>query len=129
MREIKLKDNAIVYVDTIEGDCGKLYDSDERLLGIFMVDGATTLDYMTLAETLATYNSVALYNYYFPEFDIGQSPQQVLEYELDRLHFTKSGTRMYIKDMLYDMRYETDNQLCDKYFINHIGNLYFREKE
>ena len=141
MKEIKLKDGAIIYIDEfdINNERCEIYDSNKRYIDYLFDYGAgdTEIELKERYNKFIEYaqnelDSYGLFDYFCQSFDYGASPKQIEESYIDYittgqtpLEFS-NDLKAEIKEILFDLYFYTDEELCVIYDINRIGKKYFR---
>ena len=141
MKEIKLKDGAIIYIDefnTNDERC-EIYDSDKRYIDYLFDYGAgdTEEELKERYDKFIEYaqnglDSYGLFDYFCQSFDYGASPKQIMETYIDDITTGQSPLQFSddliaeIKEILFDLYFYTDKELREIYDINRIGDGYFR---
>lgn len=141
MKEIKLKDGAIIYIDEFntKNERCEICDSDKRFIDYLFDYGAGD----TEKELKKRYNkfieyaqneldSYDLFDYFCQSFDYGANPKRIMETYIDDITTGQSPLQFSddliaeIKTILFDLHFYTDEEICEIYDINRIGEKYFR---
>lgn len=136
MKKIKLKDGAIIYIDTYNNETAEdgfgIYDSKKRYLDYYQQENGTREDYDNYIKGLEKLNSQSIFELFCNSYDYGNTPQEILHTYIEDIsqgqlpnEFSEE-LKHEIMYTLFDMEFLTDEELCERYDINKIGNLYFR---
>ncbi len=137
MKEIILKDGkSKIYIDEFEQPSEEdrccIYDSDKRYLDYFSLCENDQNDYNKYIEYLASKQDG------FDIFDMlclnsgydysNISAQNIMENYIDDITagYELEQVKEEIKDILFDIKFLTDEEFCQTYDINKIGDIYFR---
>ena len=141
MKEIILKDGAIIYIDEFNtnNERCKICDSDKRFIDYLFDYGAgdTEDELKEQYDKFIEYaqnelDNYGLFDYFCQRFDYGTSPKQIMETYIDDITTGQTplefgdDLKAEIKDILFDLYFYTDKELCEIYDINRIGEKYFR---
>lgn len=120
--KITLKDGSIIYIEKYnnseEKGRHKIYDSNGKYIDYLDSENyPTEKEYNGFIEFAQNelIDAEKFFDYFCQSYDYGTTPQEIL--------------RTYIEDITageLPIEFYTDEELCDIYDINKIGNLYFR---
>ena len=137
MKEIILKDGkSKIYIDEFkrptEQDRCYIYDSDKRYLDYYYAEDKSEDDYNEYVKFLASkqdgfdvFDTFCLNNGY----DYSNiSPQDIMQTYLDDIleGHDLDEIKEEVKDILFDIKMLDDEEFCNTYDINRIGDIYFR---
>lgn len=139
MKEIKLKDNSIIYVEEFGANERrgryKLYDSNSKYIDYLDEENyPTEKEYNGFIDFAQNelIDAETFFDYFCQSYDFDITPQQLLHTYIDNISQGQTPNefsedlKKEIKDILFDIEFYTDDELCDIYDINKIGKLYFR---
>lgn len=141
MKEIKLKDGAIIYIDEFNtnNERCEIRDSDKRFIDYLFDYGAgdTEEGLKEQYDRFIEYaqdglDSYGLFDYFCQSFDYGTNPKQIMETYIDDITTGQAplefsdDLKAEVKEILFDLYFYTDEELCEIYDINRIGEKYFR---
>lgn len=139
MKEIKLKDNSIIYVEEFRANERrgryKLYDSNSKYIDYLDEENyPTEKEYNGFIDFAQNelIDAETFFDYFCQSYDFDITPQQLLHTYIDNISQGQTPNefsedlKKEIKDILFDIEFYTDDELCDIYDINKIGKLYFR---
>lgn len=143
MRKITLKDNSVIYIDKYNNkdERCRVYDSNKRYIEYLFSYGEGATDKETKKEykdfikyAQNELDSYDLFNYFCQrfEFDYGTSPKEIMETYIDDITACQSplefgsNLKAEVQNILFDLYFHTDEELCEIYDINKIGKTYFR---
>lgn len=139
MKEIKLKDDSIIYIEEFgeneERGRHKIYDSNRKYIDYLDEENYPTEKeyngFIDFAQNELT-DAEKFFDYFCQSYDFDITPQQLLHAYIDNISQGQTPNefsedlKKEIKDILFDIEFYTDDELCDIYDINKIGELYFR---
>ena len=139
MKEIKLKDHSIIYIEEFgeneERGRYKLYDSNSKYIDYLDEENYPTEKeyngFIDFAQNELT-NAETFFYYFCQSYDFSITPQAIMHSYIADItagqlpNEFSEDLKKEIKDILFDIEFYTDDELCDIYDINKIGKLYFR---
>lgn len=137
--KITLKDGSIIYIEKYSNselkDRHKIYDSNGKYIDYLDNENyPTEKEYNGFIEFAQNELADAekFFDYFCQSYDYGITPQEILRTYIEDIttgqlpNEFNTELKNEIKDILFDIKFCTDEELCDLYNINKIGNLYFR---
>lgn len=139
MKEIKLKDNSIIYVEEFGANERrgryKLYDSNSKYIDYLDEENYPTEKeyngFIDFAQNELT-DAEKFFDYFCQSYNFDITPQAIMRSYIADItagqlpNEFSEDLKQEIKDILFDIEFYTDDELCDIYDINKIGKLYFR---
>ena len=139
MKGIKLKDDSIIYIEEFgeneERGRYKLYDSNSKYIDYLDEENYPTEKeyngFIDFAQNELT-DAEKFFDYFCQSYNLDITPQQILHTYINNISHGQTPNefsedlKKEIKDILFDIEFYTDDELCDIYDINKIGKLYFR---
>lgn len=139
MKEIKLKDDSIIYIEEFgeneERGRYKLYDSNSKYIDYLDEENYPTEKeyngFIDFAQNELT-DAEKFFDYFCQSYNFDITPQAIMRSYIADItagqlpNEFSEDLKKEIKDILFDIEFCTDDELCDIYDINKIGELYFR---
>lgn len=139
MKEIKLKDDSIIYIEEFgeneERGRYKLYDSNSKYIDYLDKENYPTEKeyngFIDFAQNELT-DAEKFFDYFCQSYDFSTTPRAIMRSYIADItagqlpNEFSEDLKKEIKDILFDIEFYTDDELCDIYDINKIGKLYFR---
>lgn len=136
--KITLKDGSIIYIEKYNNsalkDIHKIYDSNGKYIDYLDSENYPTEKeyngFIEFAQNKLT-DAKKFFDYFCPSYDYGTTPQEILRTYIKNItagqlpNEFNTNLKNKTKDILFDIEFYTDEELCDIYDINKIGNLYF----
>lgn len=135
MIEITLKDKkSKIYIDEYEApteqDLCYIYDSDKRHLNYFSKENQTKDDYTKYINSLQDcWDGIDIFDIFCDSYNYSNiSAQDIMQTYVDDIleGHDLDEIKEEVKEILFDIKTMTDDELCHTYDINRIGKIYFR---
>lgn len=130
MKELKLKDGSIIYIDNLvwfkEDKTGRIFDSNKKYLKTFIANDEE--DYNTICNNIADMDNYTFFETFCDSYDYGEDPYQIMETYIDDITFGwgEEAVEQEVKEIQKDIQELDEDEFCELYDINKIGNIYFR---